>query len=519
MTQAISRFIRLIQTSGFLLCIVLGCGGAFAQVDSGSVAGIVRNPAGDGAAGAKVFLKNEATAITRSTYARGDGTFIFAPVRIGTYTVSVELQGFVPAFQAGVVVEIQHQAAVSFRLVASQAANGASVSSGSSASYTREPADKLASTVTVDTLPVFNRNVTDLAQLFAGTGPTAQLVPETPPTAQLLPGKGPIAEVPANISATGSFVANGVQSAQNNYILDGADNNNRFLDFLPSTAYQVLPAMDAIDEFRVQTMFGAALGGAAGAVVNTTTKAGTNEFHGSAWDYFSNDRTSAADYFDNAVALRKAELRKNQYGATLGGPLNIPNVYNGKNRTFFFADYQGTKYRQGVPFVGTVPTLAERGSGYTDFSDLISGQPKCTTGPDVLGRSVPCGTIFDPATTRLLATGQVDPITGLSASATGYVRDPIQCNGTANTICANRVDAVTAGLLNLYPAPTIATIYNNYTTNEFSRGDANQFDVRVDHHLNDRNQTFVRVSYLNNPQLQYGPFNSYADGGGYHADR
>jgi hypothetical protein len=426
------------------------------------------------------------------------------------------LQGFVPAFQAGVVVEIQHQAVVNFRLVASQAANGATVSSGSTAYYTYEAADKVLSPFAVDTLPVFSRNFTDLAQLFEGVGPIAQLVPETLSPAQLLPGKGPIAEVPAAQAATGSFVANGVQSAQNNYILDGADDNNRFLDFLPNTAYQVLPAMDAIDEFRVQTMFGAALGGAAGAVINATTKAGTNEFHGSAWDYFSNDYTSAADYFDNAVALKKAELRKNVYGATLGGPLNIPNVYNGKNRTFVFADYQGTKYRQGIPFVGTVPTNAERGSGYTDFTDLISGQPKCTTGPDVLGRSVPCGTIFDPAATRLLATGEVDPITGLTASTTGYVRDPIQCKSVANTICANRVDPVAAALLNLYPTPTVGTnIYNNYTTNRFSRGDANQFDVRVDHHLNDRNQTFVRVSFLDNPELQLGPFTGYADGGGY----
>jgi len=99
LTRAISRFIRLIQTSGFLVCIVLGCEGVSAQVDSGTVLGTVRNPAGDGAAGAKVFLKNEATAIAKSTYARGDGTYIFTPVKIGTYTVSVELQGFVPAFQ------------------------------------------------------------------------------------------------------------------------------------------------------------------------------------------------------------------------------------------------------------------------------------------------------------------------------------------------------------------------------------------------------------------------------------
>ena len=159
------------------------------------------------------------------------------------------------------------------------------------------------------------------------------------------------------------------------------------------------------------------------------------------------------------MALKRAELRKNQFGATLGGPLNIPNFYNGKNKTFFFADYQGTKFRQGVPTVATVPTVAERGSGYTDFSDLISGQPKCTSGPDVLGRTVNCGTILDPATTRLLATGQPDPITGLSASATGYVRDPFP----GNLIPANRVDPVAAALLNLYPVPTISRVSTTIT--------------------------------------------------------
>jgi hypothetical protein len=314
------------------------------------------------------------------------------------------------------------------------------------------------------------------------------------------------------LASTGSFAANGVQPYQNNYLLDGADNNIRFPDFLPGTAYEVLPAMDAIEELRVQTpVYSAALGGAAGAVVNATTKSGTNEYHGSVWEYFSNDATSAADFFDNAVALKRAELRRSQFGATLAGPLDISNFYNGKNRTFFFVDYQGTKFRQGVPTVATVPTMGERGSGYTDFSDLISGQPKCTTGPDVLGRTVPCGTIFDPATTRFLTYGQFDPITKLPASATGYVRDPFQ----GNLIPAKRVDSVAAALLNMYPVPTISTIYDNYTTNSYSRGDANQFDIRVDHHLSDRNQAFARFSFLDNPQLQVGPFPGYADGGGY----
>jgi hypothetical protein len=482
------------QTSTLLVCIVFGCEGASAQVDSGTVVGRVRNPAGDGAHGAKVFLKNEGTTITKSTYTRGDGTYIFTPVKIGVYSVSVELQGFVPAYQAGVVVDIQQQAVVNFDLVASQAASGASVSSGSTASYTYVPSAKVLSAEALQTLPVFSRNFTFLSQVVSGTGPGVQ--------------------TSTGLATTGTFAANGVQPYQNNYLLDGADNNDRFPDFVPGTAYEVLPAMDAIEEFRVQSPpYSAAIGGAGGAAVNAATKSGTNEFHASAWDYFSN----AADFFDNAVALKRAELRKNQFGATLGGPLNIPNFYNGKNRTFFFADYQGTKFRQGVPTVATVPTVHELNSGYTDFSDLISGQPKCTSGPDVLGRTWNCGTILDPATTRLLALGQPDRITGDNANATGYVRDPFP----GNLIPAKRVDPVAAGLLKLFPVPTIQgtisqpSIYNNYTTNSYSRGDANQFDARIDHHMSDRNQVFARLSYLNNPYLQVGPFPGVGDGGGY----
>jgi hypothetical protein len=330
-------------------------------------------------------------------------------------------------------------------------------------------------------------------------------------------GTGPSAPTSTGVSSTGSFAANGVQTYQNNYLLDGVDNNDRFPDFIPGTAYEVLPAMDAIGEFRVQSgYYSAAMGGASGAVVNAITKSGTNDLHGSAWVYGSNDATNATDFFDDAVGLKRAELRKFQYGATLGGPLNIPNFYNGKNKTFFFADYQGTKIRQGVPTVATVPTTMERGSGYTDFSDLISGQPKCTSGPDVLGRIWNCGTILDPATTRLLATGQPDQVTHLTASSTGYVRDPFPLvNGASNQLPAKRVDPVAANLLNLYPYPTTSGIHNNYTTNAYSRSDDNQFDARIDHLMSDRNQVFARLSYSSNPYLQAGPFPGVGDGGGY----
>jgi hypothetical protein len=355
---------------------------------------------------------------------------------------------------------------------------------------------------------VYSRNFTFLSQVVSGTSPSVQ--------------------TSTGLETTGSFSANGIQPYQNNYLLDGADNNNRFPDFIPSTAYEVLPVMDGIEEFRVQSPpYSAALGGASGAVVNATTKSGVNELHGSAWDYFSNDALNAADFFDDAAALKRAELRKNQFGATLGGPLNIPNgFYNGKNRTFFFVDYQGTKFRQGIPTVATVPTIADRtinSEGYLDMSDLISGQPKCSVGPDVTGNIWNCGTILDPATTRLDATGEHDPVTGLSARVTGYERDPFPLvKGLPNQIPTNRIDPVALALLKLYPVPTVKTypsgepvIYNNYTTNAYSRTDANQFDARIDHHMSDRNQVFARFSYYNNPYLQSGPFPGFADGGGY----
>lgn len=506
--------------------MVFGCVGALAQIDTGTVVGKVLNPAGDGAAGAKVYLKNEGASITKTTYARADGSFTFSPVKVGVYSVSVELQGFVPTFQGGVVVDIQQRVEVNFKLVATQAASGAAVTSGSSASYEPEPADKVITSEQIQTLPVSQRNLTFLAQLIPGTSPPAQAPGGLAMTdsrnliflSQAVSGNSPrlttATDLPGStsLSATGSFAANGNQPYQTNYVLDGADDNTWFLDFLPGTSYQVLPAMDAVEEFKVETpVYDTTMGGSSGAVVNVRTKSGTNEFHGSAWDFFGNDRLDAADYFDNAAGLKRAELRKNIFGATLGGPVDLGNFYNGKNKTFFFASYQGAKYRQGVPSVATVPTVTERNSGFTDFSDLISGQPKCTTGPDVLGRTVSCGTIFDPATTRFLATGQMDPITKLTPSATGYAREPF----AGNLIPAKRIDPVAAALLDMFPVPSTPAIYNNYSTNAFSRGDSNQFDIRADHYFSDHNQVFGRFSFLKDPQLQDGPFAGYADGGGY----
>src|SRR5438128_1847053 len=131
--------------------------------------------------------------------------------------------------------------------------------------------------------------------------------------------------------------------------------------------------------------------------------------HGSAWEYFRNDKLDAADYFENAGGIRKGALRQNQFGVSAGGPII-------KNKIFIFGDYEGFRRVQGTVLTGSVPTALERSSGFTNFTELLA---QGGTNTDNLGRVFAAGTIFDPATTRTVTAGSVDPVTGLTASATG----------------------------------------------------------------------------------------------------
>jgi hypothetical protein len=259
-------------------------------------------------------------------------------------------------------------------------------------------------------LPLNGRNFTFLAQLVVGVNT-------------------PQADTRGN-AASVAFSANGLRPAQNNYLLDGIDNNSNTVDFLNGTNFIVLPPVDAAQEFKVQTSdYSAQFGRSGAAIMNATIKSGTNDLHGDFFEFLRNDKLDAADFFENHGGIQKGEYRLNQFGATVGGPVVIPHVINGRNKLFFFGDYEGLRRRQGTVFTASVPTALERNSGYTNFADLITGQPG-TPHTDNLARSFPLGTIFDPATTRAVTAGQIDPLTGLKATGTGYVRDPFFTGGT-----------------------------------------------------------------------------------------
>ena len=491
MRPTIRLFWRLTAIA-LVLCGLSASQAVYAQVDAGAVAGIVKDESGTGVENAKVTLTNEGTSFAVSTMTRDDGWFVFAPVQLGTYTVSVELERFAPAEQKGVMVSAQQRVLVDFQLRGAQASGTAEAASVAPAPRQDAPIGQVIGSREISDLPLRDRNFTFLAQLAPGV------------TVGQQDTRGQ--------EASGGFTANGTRASQSNYLLDGVDNNIHLVDFLTGTAFVVLPPPEAIQEVKVlANNYSAELGGTSGAVLLATTKAGTNSYHGSFWAFVSNDRLNAADFFENAGNVGRGKLRRNQFGGTLGGPVPIGRSQEGKNSTFFFAAYQGTKIRQGTPVVATVPTTAQRTSAYTDFSDLIAGQPDCARGADLLDRTFDCGTIFDPATTRLVTGGLPDPVTGLTAASTGYVREPF----ANNLIPASRLDASAQTLLNLYPTPTSPGIFNNYTASPLRRGDANSADVRVDHKVTEEDVLFARFSYFDDPQAQEGPFPGVGDGGGY----
>jgi hypothetical protein len=499
-----------------LWVLLFGVTSLHAQVDAGSILGTVMDQTGAVISGAKVTLTNEGTEASLSTVTSSDGAYKFSPVRIGKYKLEITYQGFQPVTAKGIVVNIGADVVQNFTIKPGSVTEAVEVTAAAPLLESQTASvGQVVDSRSVSDLPLNGRNFTFLAQLAAGVNT-------------------PQADSRGN-ATSGAFAANGSRPAQNNYLLDGIDNNSDTVDFLNGTNFVVLPPVDAIQEFKVQTTdFSAEFGRSGAAVLNATIKSGTNDFHGVAWEFFRNDHLDAADYFENAGGIPKGAFQQNQFGLTAGGPVVIPHIFNGRNKLFFFADYEGLRRVQGTITTGSVPTLAERNSSYTNFQDLITGQAGGTPGTDTLGRILPQGTILDPATTRPVTAGAVDPVTGLTATSTGYVRDPFGAFGTSscpsnttsfmdsavsacglNQLPAGRLDPNAINILKLYPNPTNDSLFYNFATSPKLYEHRNSFDTRMDANINDNNQVFFRFSFVDDPQYIPGIFGGVADGGGF----
>jgi hypothetical protein len=471
--------------AGFLLS-----SSASAQVDTGAIQGTVRDSTGGVVLGASVTLINVEMGVSFQTKTNDVGMYQFPSIRIGNYTLVAEASGFAPSTRDGIAISIQQRFVADFALQPSGVLETVHVTADAVQLQTQDASlGGVVSSKTINDLPLNGRNYAFLAQLNPGV---IQAVQDS-----------------RGLAASGSFSANGQDSTFNNYLLDGVDNNSNIADYSNGSHYVYRPAVDALEEFKVQTSsYSAEFGRAGGGIVNASIKSGTEQFHGSWFEFHRNAALDATNFFTAYQGLKKGEFIRNQFGATLGGPLRLFGA--GRKKTFFFIDYEGTLQRQATLYRLNTPTALMQQSNFTDFSELLT---QGGTRTDRLGRSFPLGTIMDPATTRAVTGGQIDPVTGLRATGAGagFVRDPIDPTGH-NIIPANRLNSNVVRLLKLFPAPTGPGINQNYNVSPINRDRNHQGDIRIDQYLSDKDTMFGRFSLNRSGHVWPSPYPGIIDG-------
>ena len=464
-----------------------------AQVDTGTVQGTVRDASGAVVPGSTVTLTNVSMNTSFTTTTNTEGNYQFPAVRVGTYTVTAELSGFTTARRENFQLSIQQRFVADFELKPSNLAETVEVTSQAVPLQTQEASlGGVVESKTINELPLNGRNYTFLAQLNPGV---VQAQQDT-----------------RGMGGNGSFSANGQNSFANNYLLDGVDNNSNLVDFVNGAGYVYRPSVDALQEFRVQTSsYSAELGRSAGAVLNASLKSGGDQYRGNVFEFHRNSAMDAINFFDEFQGLKKGKFIRNQFGFTLGGPMRF--LTRGNKKTFFFVDYEGTVARQATTSILTAPTPRMQDSNFTDMSDLIRLQGGTRT--DRLGRTFPLGTIFDPATTRLLAPGMADPVTGrtvTAGTAQAWIRDPLDPTG-GNRIPANRMNQNALRLLKEFPGATRTDVLaGNYAVNPITEDDNHQGDIRIDQYIDNNNQMFGRFSAARNTTLVPAPYGGIIDG-------
>jgi hypothetical protein len=411
---------------------------ASAQAVSGTLLGSVRDAAGLVMPGVTVTVLNEATGLTRSLVSDASGEYTAPQLPTGSYTVTAELSGFKKISKSGLRVGVDQRVRVD--LVLEIGAMSETVSVTAESPLVQTSSSELGTTVSeeqITALPLNGRNFVNLARTVPG-------VLRGIPGANI-DGAGSLAW-----RASASFSANGQRARDNNFMLDGVDNNETWLQTVV-----IFPSPDALDEFKMQTStYSAEFGRSLGGVVNLHIKSGTNTTRGSAFEFYRNDAFDANNFFNNRAGRPKASLNQSEFGGTIGGKVRT-------DKTFYFLSYQGHRETRGQTFLSTVPTLAMRNG---DFSAI--NRP-----------------IYDPL------TGKQFP---------------------GNVIPANRLDTVAKNILSqLYPEPnTAGTIgstgqaLNNYLINPIKERQDNQIDSKVDHNLSTNNRFFLRYSFQKTHRLQ-----------------
>jgi len=440
-----------------------------AQRDTATLEGRVVDATGATVANAAVTATNLSTSFRYRAQSDSSGAWAISPVRIGTYQVSISASGFKQTVVGPITLDVQQHQRVDVTLQLGEVSEQVEVHATSPLLETdsSETGQVIDSEAMVG-FPLNGRNPVQLAQLTVG-------VTTSEPGARDSSGFG--------------FSASGARSLDNNFLLDGVDNNSNLPDLLNEANYVVMPPPDALQEFKIETgNYDAEFGRATGAIINATTKGGTNQLHGSAYEFLRNQSFDAMNYFDTS----RQPYHQNQFGATLGGKII-------KDKLFFFVDYQGLRLSQAQTTTSLVPTPAQRGGDFSSQLDLTS--PTGVT--DCNGVQTYQGEIFDTTQTQQQGSG-------FCGVPFGYT------NGApSNIVPQSKTDALGLKLIQLFPTPNATGVGYNYLSDPKTIQTMNQGDVRIDEVISSRDTAFYRFSLSNSPETIGSPFGGYADGGGF----
>ncbi len=459
-----SYFVKASLHLSLFLLLAIAVTSASAQFVSASLRGTVQDASGASLPGATVVVTNTSTGIVDKSKTDAGGRFVFASLPPGgPYKISIEAQGFKTEERSGINLAVDQVVDVNVPLQVGAASQKVEVNADASQLEVDTAAiGQVIDNRSVDNLPLNQRNVYSLMFLVPGvTGSVTYQYNSL------------------------NFSVNGGRPGTTNVLVDGIPASPPLI--VPIGGFAVFPSVDAVQEFKVETnAYSAEFGRSGSGIVNVILKQGTNTFHGSAYDFVRNSALDANTFFADRNGTPLPKFSRNQFGGSLRGPVWIPKLYNGKDKTFFLFSYEGLRQGTQTELTTTVPTALQRTG---DFSQTFNSSGALVT-------------IYDPTTTTQVGTS--------------YVRQPFLKNKISN------IDPVAAKIISYYPLPNqpgaAFTGTNNYFASGTSQLNIDTIDSRVDEVFNERNRIFVSYSRRNltsPPALLFPAASQIAEGGQY----
>ncbi len=444
-----------------VVMLLLAQGIALAQ--TGQISGRIFSQDGGTLSGVTVTITETSTGAKRVVRSNQDGYYTAPSLLPSTYSVTVRAPGFKTVNRAGLILQVEQSLQVNFTLQVGAVTESVTVTAASPMLQTETSSmgDVVTGQEVVD-LPLLGRDAYALGELVPGV-------------------RGAIGmnNLPVDVISQSSISINGAEATSNDFLLDGAPNS------APAFNQPVIyPIADSVEEFRVQiNNYSAEYGRSGGGIYDVVTKAGTNNIHFTAYEFYRDAKLTANNWFSKAAGQPGPPQTFNQFGGVIGGPVVIPKIYNGHNKTFFFAGTEFVRYTEGVGFTGTVPDPSELTGNFSQ---------------DVNAKGEPI-TIYNPFTT--------------AASGTGYTRQAFP----GNVIPEADLNPIAVKMASYFPKPNISKLAGSKVDNYVFTGPnlihENEFTARVDHNFSDKGNMFARYSFNNTPDIRPNPYGSANPGG------